>query len=126
MVQFTSVDRYKHLIDPVSQAPPILLSEEFWREFYAYEREAFGYGACLLENIIPANDALRSRYANFMEVDFDHFREYVSTNKRLNRTGYRARLVQRYASHPMAAPIEPLSVSGVIWTKLKGIEATIY
>jgi len=126
MVQFTTVDRYKHLIDPVSQAPPIFLSEEFWQEFYAYEREAFGYGACLLENAVPANDVVRSRYANFMKVDFDHFREYVSTGKRLNRTEYRAKLLDRYVSHPRAAPIEPLSISGVNWPRLASVEATIY
>jgi len=125
MVQFTTLDRYKHLIDPVSQTPPVLLSAEFWREFYAYEREAFGYGAALLENVIPSN-ALRSRYANFMEVDFEHFREYITTGKRLNRIKYRDKVLQGYASHPRVVPIEPLSVSGVIWTKLEGVEATIY
>src|SRR5947207_13572626 len=95
MVQFTTLDRYKHLIDPVSQTPPVLLSAEFWREFYAYEREAFGYGAALLGNVIPSNP-LRSRSANLKDVDFETFRDYRTTATSVRSIKYRLKVVQRY------------------------------
>ena len=37
LVQFTDRGRYMHLLDPVSKAPPNLLDDDFWQEFYAYE-----------------------------------------------------------------------------------------
>jgi hypothetical protein len=126
MVQFTTVDRYRHVIDPVSEPPPISLNDEFWQSFYCYEREAFGYGACLLENAVPTDDHLRSLYANFMKVDFDHFRKYISSGNRVNRAEYRATLLHRYMSRPMVIHVEPLSISAVEWSNLASVKATIY
>ena len=126
MVQFTTPERYEQLLDPVSKTPPIELSEDFWGAFYAYEREAYGYGATLLESSIPIDDALRSRYANFMEVDFKYFRKYISTNRRSTRTDYRAKVLRRYESYPVAVPIAPLPFSNVKWMQIGDIKATIY
>jgi len=126
MIQFTSLDRYRHLIEAVSPTPPVSLSPEFWRQFYAYEREAFGYGECLLEQTALADSELRSQYANFMELDFEHFRSYVSTGKRLNRRQYRGSLLKRYRSNPSTAPIESRSLARVEWWKLAKVEARIY
>jgi hypothetical protein len=129
MVQFTTMGRYKHLTDAVSQGPPVILSEGFWREFYAYEREAFGYGALLLDKAIAVvwvGSGLRNRYANFMEVDFQHFRDYMTGKKRLDRGKYREKFLHRCISHPAATPIRPLPISDVVWSKLEGVEATIY
>lgn len=126
MIQFTNINKYRHLIDPVSRKPPVLLSEGFWQEFYAYEREAYAYGVCLLESKISTDGSLLSKYANFMNVDFEHFREYVTSGKRLDRIAYRTRLLHRYASHPTTIPFEPLSIAGVEWGRLSNVEATIY
>ncbi len=126
MVQFTTPTRYKHLLDRVSKPPPIQLSEDFWGAFYAYEREAYGYGATLLERSSPTNDALRSQYANFMGVDFEHFRHYITTNHRSDRAGYRTKLLRRYASCPITTPITALSFSTVNWANLISTDAIIY
>jgi hypothetical protein len=126
LVQFTRRDQYKHLIDPVSQIPPVALSESFWREFYCYEREAFGYGASILEGAALPDDNLKCRYAKFMEVDFQHFRSFVSTGNKMNRQEYRDTLHERYTSDHGVTPIVPISLPAINWAELKDLEATIY
>jgi hypothetical protein len=126
LIQFTTRDRYQHLIDPVSETPPVHLSDSFWREFHAYEQEAFGYGASILESAVLPNSALKSQYANFMEIDFEHFRSFITTGTRSNRQEYRAKLQGRYASLPLVAPIAPISIPKVNWAEFSGVEVTIY
>ena len=126
MIQFTNMEKYRHLIEPVSRKPPVFLSEEFWQKFYVYEREAFAYGLCLLENAISPDGHLLNQYSNFMDLDFGHFREYITSGKRLNRIEYRTKLLYCYASHPAIIPLKPLPIDGVDWSNSTNIEALIY
>ncbi len=124
MIQFTTLSQYEKLLGAVSGTPPTQLSDNFWSAFYAYELEAYGYGGTLLENSLPADDVLRSRYATFMELDFNHFRIYTTTGNRLDRTRYREKLLQSY-NRPVTTLIKPLPISGVNWSNLSTLEARI-
>jgi hypothetical protein len=126
LIQFADPERYNHLVRAVSKALPILLGDAFWQEFYAYEREAFGYGAALLESAVPADAVLKGLYSNFMEVDFLHFRSVITTGERPNRSEYLDMVRRRYQSFPETPAIEPLLIPNVDWSRLKGVEATIY
>lgn len=126
LIQLTTPDQYRHLIDAVDHAPPVMLSDEFWVAFYSYEREAFAYGAVLLERAAGHDEILQKRYSIFMEMDFEHFREYMTTTKRLNRLQFRAELVRRYLEdeNPLHIPLKPFAE--VSWPSLKLIDAAIF
>jgi hypothetical protein len=125
LVQFTTRDRYEHLIGPVSQHPPVILPESFWQEFYEYEREAFGYGATILESAVHPSNDLRVKYADFMETDFEHFQAFVSTGRRADRNTYRSNYQRRQLSHSDVRQICPLPIPRVNWAPLRGIDVAI-
>jgi hypothetical protein len=126
LVQFTTRDRYEHLIGPVSEPPPVVLPESFWQEFHAYEREAFGYGATILERAVHPNDDMRVKYADFMETDFEHFRSFISTGRKPGRSEYRIRLQSRYELSPGTIHIAPIAIPRVEWANIQSVEVAIF
>jgi len=126
LVQFTTRDRYEHLIGPVSQTPPVILPESFWQEFHVYEREAFGYGAAILESAVHPNDDLRGKYADFMETDFEHFRSFISTGRKPGRSEYRIRLQSRYELSSGTIHIAPIAIPRVEWANIQSVEVAIF
>lgn len=98
LIQLSDRKRYEHLIDPVAAPPPVTLPESFWRVFHEYEHEAFSYGATVLKLCSGESKDLMAKYSKFMEVDFQQFRNYMSTGLRTDRDAYRVLVQAAFAT----------------------------
>ena len=103
LVQFTDYEAYRHLTERVEEPKPLRLDEEFKRAFYAYECEAFGYGKTVMREAFPLTPDVERRFAIFMETDFEHFWNYLTTGRQGDVASFNALLTRNY--HSWARPI---------------------
>ncbi len=82
LVQYLSYEKYVHLTKEVSKPLPIVANENFRKEFFQYEVEAFRIGKGLMLSCFEMNSEMDSKYSLFMKTDFDHFWHYITTNEK--------------------------------------------
>ena len=120
LIQLSDRKRYEHLIDPVAAPPPVALPESFWHAFYEYEHEAFRYGATVLKLCTCDSKDIMAKYSGFMEVDFQQFRNYISTGLRTDREAYRALARTAFATSGDLRILSPKPLPLVIdWKTLR-------
>jgi len=94
--QFKNYNKYRHLVEAVAAPVPIELSDSFRDEFLAYEREAFGIGKTLIQEVRPPDDDWTTKYKCFMTADFEHFWTYITTGKKEAPTVFNQQLRTLY------------------------------
>ena len=94
--QFKNYNKYRHLVEAVAAPVPIELSDSFRGEFLEYEREAFGIGKTLIQEVGPPDDDWTGKYKCFMTADFEHFWAYITTGKKEDQTVFHQQLQTLY------------------------------
>lgn len=96
LVQYTNYNKYAHLIEAVSKDKPLRLDEEFKKQFYQYEREAFRIGKGLMLQASNMTKEIDSKYFIFMNTDFNHFWSYITTGKKGDIETFNQMLKENY------------------------------
>ena len=125
--QFMNYDKYRHLVDAVAAPVPISLSPAFRLEFLEYEREAFGIGKSLIQEVRRFDEQWDRHYRSFMVADFEHFWTYITTGCKQDAGSFNKQLSRLYQQRDSNRdPIEAVPIPVKISTSALHPSVTIF
>lgn len=125
--QFKDYDEYKHLIEIVNQPLPVTPDADFKAEFWRYEQEAFGIGLTLMTSAFNVTEKTKRYYQVFMQTDFDHFWNYITTGVNENIRQFNKALKRNYRNVEFTGtPMNALPIPGQVSRSSNHTQVTIF
>jgi len=88
LIQFSSDVDYSKLLNWKEWVPPLNLSDNYKKEYFEYEKEAFQIWKGLMMKVFEFDDELDKLYTSFMYTDYEHYWNYLITWKSLSISNF--------------------------------------
>jgi len=118
LVQFNSSGYYQRLTKRVKPPFPLKFSDGFKQKFKEYEMEAMRIGKGLMLESFDLDYETDIKYYIFMETDFKHYWNYVTTGKKGSIRDFNLLLLANYKKWDKSKrTIDPIFLDGKIFVK---------